>query len=390
MKTKSPRNPWRTIAIIFICLFAAAMAVIVLFSGTSIVWQVVNWWEMRQVGEEDRLEWNSWGHINQDIVKPEGWKQIVKDSKFQLGEIEITYGEEFWDTSYRQADATYPTIDGSTVMVPMAVEFARQHLNLSEEMNKRFASFSTTNSAYWRLFTREEGYYENTLVTGVDDWLQPCMTGRPLDLFIGTAPGPLEYEYARNNAVEPVEVPICRDAFVFITHKDNPVDSLTMEQIRSIYSGAVTNWKEVGGRDEAIRAFQREPGSGSQTGMEDLVMQGLPMADPEKVKIIEGMGGLIEAVAEYQNTTASIGYTYRYYIDNLYRNDQIKTIAVDGVAPIDGNIIDESYPLGMCYYGVIRKGDEEMPGGLFLDWILSEEGQACVKQAGYIPIGVRD
>ena len=191
---------------------------------------------------------------------------------------------------------------------------------------------------------------------------------------------------AERNGVTPVIKPICWDAFVFITHKNNPVNSLTIEQLQGIFSGKITNWKEVGGRDEDIRAFQREPGSGSQTGMEELVMRGVPMASPETVLIIEGMSGLVERVAEYKNKTASIGYTYRYYIDRLYKNDNIKTIAVEGVAPTYENIRSGKYPLSVNYVGVIRGGEEEGPGGLFLDWLLSEEGQACVKQAGYIPI----
>ena len=178
-----------------------------------------------------------------------------------------------------------------------------------------------------------------------------------------------------------------RDAFVFITGKDNPVESLTLEQVRGIFSGEITNWREVGGADEKIQAFQREPGSGSQLGMEQLVMQGTPMADPKKVLVVGNMGGLIDAVAEYQNSARSIGYSYRYYIDNQYSSENIKQLKIEGVAPTDENIISGAYPLSVEYVGVIRAGEEDGPGGLFLDWILSEEGQACVVQAGYIPLG---
>ncbi|MBO5936771.1 MAG: hypothetical protein J6Q79_04040, partial [Clostridia bacterium] len=142
--------------------------------------------------------------------------------------------------------------------------------------------------------------------------------------------------------------------------------------------------KEVGGKNEKIRAFQREKNSGSQTAMENLVMGGSDMIDPIEVKIIVGMGELVDAVAEYENETASLGYTYRYYIDTLYKNDNIKTIAVNGIAPTDENIRNSCYPFTTNYYGVIREGDEEEIGGQFLDWILSDEGQKCVAQAGYI------
>ena len=113
------------------------------------------------------------------------------------------------------------------------------------------------------------------------------------------------------------------------------------------------------------------------------------MIDPIEIKIIEGMGMLVDAVAEYENETASIGYTYRYYIDTLYKNDNIKTIAVNGVAPTDENIRNGSYPFTTNYYGVIKEGDEEETGGKFLEWILSDEGQQCVGQAGYFSFPCR-
>ena len=98
----------------------------------------------------------------------------------------------------------------------------------------------------------------------------------PVDLIIVTEPSDEEIEMAKKYNIEMLIKPVCYDAFVFITHKDNPVDNLTIEEIQKIYSGQITNWKEVGGNDEKIRAYQREENSGSQTAMEKLVMQGIP------------------------------------------------------------------------------------------------------------------
>jgi len=266
----------------------------------------------------------------------------------------------------------WPNMDGSTVMVPMAVEFARQHLGLDAKAAQERILFSTTHYAYQLMFTPSD-----------DKWVIASMP----DLVLGTAPGEEELKIARENGIAHVQKPVCRDAFVFITGKDNPVDSLTLEQVRGIFSGEITNWKGVGGADEKILAYQRESGSGSQTGMEQLVMQGVPMADPKTVKLYDSMSGLMDAVAEYENSARSIGYSYRYYIDNQYSKENVKQLQIEGIAPTDENIINGKYPLSVNYYGVIRAGEEDGPGGLFLDWILSEEGQACVKQAGYIPLG---
>ena len=219
-------------------------------------------------------------------------------------------------------------------------------------------------------------------------WREPCPpTGgiRTVDLIIVTEPSEDELALAKQNNVTLIQKPVCYDAFVFITHKDNPVDSLTVEQIRGIYTGKITNWQDVGGQGIPIIAYQREENSGSQTAMEKLVMKDMQMLPPEMTKVAAEMGMLVDTVAEYKNDSVSIGYTYKYYIDNLYKNESIKILAIEGVFPDENNIRTGEYPFSTCYYGVIRSEDENSSGGKFLDWMLSREGQLCIKQAGYIP-----
>lgn len=342
---------------------------------------IPEWYEniiySNNIGEGDRT--SSWNSINQMLNRDDSWQKIVADTEFSLGEITEdlnSYGEE----EYYCDKGNFPNIDGSTVCVPMAVEFARQHLNFEDSQSRDITSFSTTHWAYMNLFDKTDcgqvGFIYNYSFLNV--------SLGSVDLVIATYPSEEELKEAEEKGAELILEPVCYDAFVFITHKDNPVKSLTVQQIKDIYSGKIKNWKDVGGKNEKIRAFQREANSGSQTAMERLVMGGTDMIDPIEVKVIEGMGELVEAVAEYENETASIGYTYRYYIDNLYKNDEIKTIAVEGISPTDENIRSGAYPYTTNYYGVIRKEDENNVGGKFLRWILSEEGQKCVSQAGYI------
>jgi phosphate transport system substrate-binding protein len=297
---------------------------------------------------------------------------------------------------FSQSFGTYPHLDGSTVCIPLAVEFARQHLGMDDEAATAIAQFNTTALAYDILIHKEQVYSGTVL-----QWTDPA-TGRlmdwetssdmcfyehtPVDLLLGTEPSNDELQLARQQGVELVKEPICYDAFVFITHKDNPVSSLTLDQLRAIYSGRITNWKEVGGSDQAIVAFQREPNSGSQTAMENLVMQGTPMASPLTVKEVVGMGALVDAVAEYRNNANSLGYTYQYYVQTLYKSSDIKILDIEGITPTAAQVVTGAYPLATAYYGVIRSEDADKPGGLFLDWILTPEGQQCVKQAGYIPL----
>jgi phosphate transport system substrate-binding protein len=120
--------------------------------------------------------------------------------------------------------------------------------------------------------------------------------------------------------------------------------------------------------------------------MLNLVMKDTPILPAETVEVSMGMGDLIDAVAEYQNESSSIGYTYKYYIDNLYKNDKIKVLAIDKIEPSTPNIRSAKYPLTSNYYGVIRGTDRNAVGGKFLDWMLSDEGQACITQTGYIAL----
>ncbi len=335
-------------------------------------------------GGPDRT--GSWVYINQEVKRGADWRQIVKDSPFQLGERRERYTYAGPDGKpeicYEQEFGSYPKLDGSTVSVPMAMEFARQHLLLSDGDAASFVSFYTTHMAYENLICKYSGF------SGIccSEPMVYMMEDRPVDLILVTEPSSAELKLAQKLQVGLVAEPVCQDAFVFITSVDNPVDSLTVEQIRDIYSGKIRNWKEVGGRDEAIVAYQREQNSGSQTTMENQVMKGKKMLPPPTVEVVREMSGLVDVVSEYQNGSFSIGYTFRFYLDVLYRNKQIKVLRVDGIAPEDDAVRSRAYPFSTHYFGVIRRDDKEKVGGKFLNWMLSDEGQRAIAQAGYIPL----
>ncbi len=364
-------------SLVSVSILSVVLGVICMFAGFVFETDINQYFLSRNIGIADKT--GSWGSINQNVERAENWQQIVRDTPFTLGEIN-SVTENGYTENYC-SKGNYPHIDGSTVCVPMAVEFARQHLKFSDPAANQFVQFSTTHHAYENLM-HKENTSQNYVHQGINAFID--MGG--VDLVIATEPSDDEIAMAESLGLTLEKTPICYDAFVFITHKDNPVNSLTTEEIKKIYSGEITDWKELGGNNEEIRAFQREKNSGSQTAMENLVMGTDNMIDPIKVKVIEGMGTLVETVAEYENKTASIGYTYRYYIDTLYKNENIKTLAINGIAPTDDNIRSGKYPFTTCYYGVIRKGESNETGGKFLTWILSDEGQKCVAQAGYIAL----
>lgn len=357
--------------IFIICVFAVAIFLI-----------FINKINKDKEGIPDRT--GSWSNINQSVARSNDWQQFVENSEFKLGETRV---KGSWNTPNGEEDyyeikfGTYPSLDGSTVAIPMAVEFARQHLNFSDEDANDFSSFSTTHYAYENLILKKPNTLGmiRTSSTFLDE-------SHPVDLIIATEPSDEEINLAKNKNIEMIIEPVCYDAFVFITHKDNAVDNLSIDQIQKIYSGEITNWEQVGGKNQKIKAYQREENSGSQTAMEKLVMKGIPMLPPNIVKVAMGMGMLVDVVGEYENSQASIGYTYKYYIDTLYKNENIKIINVNGISPEDENLRNKLYPFTTNYYGVIRKEDEQSIAGKFLQWMLSTEGQKCIEQAGYIPM----
>lgn len=317
----------------------------------------------------------SWGSINQEIARAEGWQDYVQETDFSLGESTSYPGDE----SITVLDwGNYPSIDGSTVCVPMAMELARQHLDLPENDLAGFVAFSTTHYAYERLVGREP----NPTVTLVSRNAMLDDT-HPVDLFLGTEPSDEEWAMARNAGVELVLVPVCYDAFVFLVNGENPVEGLTVQQIQDIYTADIQNWQDVGGEERIIVPYQRPKNSGSQTAMENLVMQGRVLV-AENNFVSDGMGDLVSAIGNYDNGRASLGYSYLYYVDVLYKSGTVKVLAVDGVKPTAENLRSGAYPFTTCYYAVYRAGDDQ--AAAFADWLVSEPGQRSIAQAGYVPI----
>lgn len=208
------------------------------------------------------------------------------------------------------------------------------------------------------------------------------------DLIIVTEPSEEELAYAKEKNVELEVIPVVNEGFVFFTNKENPLSHLTLDQIRKIYTGEITNWKEVGGVDHEIIAYQRPTNSGSQTGMLSLVMKDLPIKKPLTEEFIDTMEGIINVVVDnYESGKNAIGYSYYYYAKTMYGSPSLKFFKVDGIEPTYETIQDGSYPLRTAYYIVIKKSEPEK--GIVrkvVEFLLSENGQNIAKEAGYVPI----
>ena len=253
----------------------------------------------------------------------------------------------------------YPKIDGSTVTLPLAEAFKANFTGT--DIKDVDVSHSKTHNAYVNLINGDT------------------------DLILVTAPSEDDKKLAEEKGIELEIVPIVKDAFVFFVNTDNPVENLTLEQIQNIYTGNIKNWKDVGGENEKILAYQRPQNSGSQSGMLELVMKGKKMMSPVTETISQTMEDIIDVISDYNNGKNAIGYSYYYYATQMYTNDKMKMLAVDGIDPTYDNIKTGLYGLQTQYYAVIRKSEgQNSDARKLLNAMKSERGQDVAKEAGYV------
>ena len=189
-----------------------------------------------------------------------------------------------------------------------------------------------------------------------------------VDIILCASPSVQQKQYANEQGVELVYVPIGYEAFVFFVNESNPVDNLTVEQIKDIYAGEITNWTTVGGANRPINPLDRPEGSGSQTVMLNF------MGGREIKKNPLGVFG------------GAIGFSFRFYVENMVAKSGIKLLSVEGIAPTEENIANGSYPIIYNFYAVYRKDNENENIKRLIDFILSPEGQRIIDENGYTPI----
>ncbi len=268
-----------------------------------------------------------------------------------------------------------PVLDGAEAAYPVYSAFA----NACYENIAEIQEYAKSSEG------REENASKPIRFTNTIEAYKSLVNG-DVDIFFGAEPSPEQKQLAAEAGKELVYTPIGKEAFVFFVSDDNPVDGLTSEQVRDIYSGKITNWKKAGGRNLPILAFQRPKNSGSQTTMEKF-MGDIKLKEPLKVEFEYSMVGVISAVADYQNKETAIGYSFRYYATQMvFENDNgnIKFLSLDGIYPSPENIADSSYPLtGQLYAISLADNDNEYVGKL-LEFMTSEQGRQIVRETGYI------
>lgn len=262
----------------------------------------------------------------------------------------------------------FPRTDGSTACIPLIAQIMADTTGMDLETAQGCVNTNKTSWAWRNLGLYSDGDNGTQLILAYEPSEsvkeELAADGRPLE-----------------------QKAIGRDALVFIVNEDNPVQSLTQQQLKDIYAGRITNWKEVGGADLEIVPFQRGENSGSQTLFQKLLIQGGDLMDAPTELAPTEMGGLVDSIASYNNSANAIGFSVYYYIDQMYSQPGLRLLAVDGVAPSNDTIADQSYPLCNDFYAAIRQDSAaDSPERKVYAWLLTEAGYQCIKKAGYVAV----
>lgn len=244
------------------------------------------------------------------------------------------------------------TIDGSTTVGPIAKAFAEYFMAARPDVNITVSESGSGNGA-------------KSLVNGVCDVAD---LSRPMK--------DSEFKAAIDGGIQPVAHVIALDGLPILVHPQNPVHNLTVEQIRKIYTGEITSWKELGGPDLGIVVITRDTNSGTYETFEGLVMNKQKIT--EKAEYAGSNGAIRQRV---QSTPAAIGYAGLGFVDKT-----VKALSVNGIYPSAATVRTGEYPIARPLF-MYTNGYPKLGSALyqFVTLYLSEDGQEMVEEIGFIP-----
>ncbi len=243
-------------------------------------------------------------------------------------------------------------IDGSTTVGPIAKAFAEYYMGKHKDVNITVSESGSGNGA-------------KSLINAVCD--------------IATMSRPMkssEKEAAKNAGVLAIENIVALDGLAIVVHKSNPVNDITVEQIFDIYSGKITNWKELGGPDLPIVIISRDTNSGTYETFETLVMKGAKITS--KAEYMGSNGAIRQRVL---TTPAAIGYVGLAFLEG------VKPLKVNGVEPTPETVQDKSYPIARPLYmytnGRPKEGSHIYN---FINLSKTDEGKKIIEDIGFVPV----
>jgi len=244
-------------------------------------------------------------------------------------------------------------IDGSTTVGPIAKAFAEFYMERNPQVNITVSESGSGNGA-------------KALINGTCDVAT-------MSRFMKES----EFKAAAEKGVMPVAHVVAMDGLAIIVHPRNPVKGLTLHQLRDIYAGRITNWREVGGPDRKIVKISRDTNSGTYETFKEVVMHQVPIApDTEYV----GSNGAVRQ--RVQTTPDAIGYAGLGFVD-----ETVKALAIDGVMPDRATVASGRYPVARPLY-MFTNGYPKLGSHLhaYITLYLTRKGQEIIEGIGFVPV----
>ncbi len=255
------------------------------------------------------------------------------------------------------AQAAPVTVKGSDTMVILGQRWAEEYMHKNPE-----AQIQVTGGG--------SGVGISALINGTTDI---CMSSRAMK-------APEKSKLRDRYASSGVEIPVARDGLSVYVNSSNPMNEITLDQLRDVFLGKVTNWKELGGSDARIIVYSRENSSGTYVFFKDNVLAGRDFTP--RAQTMPGTASVVNAVLKEK---FGIGYGGAAYAKGLKILKIKKSADAAAVAPDKQTVTSGTYPLARPLFFYL-KGKASGDIKTFVDWVLSDEGQAVVTKVGYYPL----
>ncbi len=185
-----------------------------------------------------------------------------------------------------------------------------------------------------------------------------------------------ESALAKSKGVNPVRIPVAVDALLPVVHTSNPVNALNVEQLRNIYIGKITNWKEVGGADRKIAVISRDTSSGTYETWEEKIMNKQRVTPAALLQASNG--AVVQAVSKNPNAIGYIGFGYH--------DKSTKGLDIGSLKATPESALSGQWPIARELY-IFTNGAPRGEVKKLVDYILDPlKGQKAVKETGFIPL----
>jgi phosphate transport system substrate-binding protein len=349
-----------------------------------------------QYNDSETITINGWQegeylHIRYDVIKPgfilEGWYRDAEltdqwdfDTDVFSDDVDL-YAK--WGAGIEGlTPENYPQVDGATSTRALNMMIACKLLGLPYtwgviEDTREMTVLPLNGDGRVDEFLLD-GHIQTSQTYGA---MINLIEGKADIILRSTTASPEEKAVAEAAGVTLIETPIALDAFVFIKNKANPLQSLTIEQIRKIYTKQITNWSQVGGDNAIIKALTRPRNSGSEEAFRELVMNGEEPAEFPEEQQISSMVGVFR---EMERERYGICYIFKNYSERIYLDNSTTSFAINGIFPTPTTMRDGTYPLTTEVYAIIRSDLERGSMAFKLyEWLQTETVKLVLEECGF-------